>query len=68
MLYSTGIVGIFPLIIQRSNLDGGTLNLVEGMLTLDGGTHLPSNLSSGCNIGVARGGPGGPGPPQSKYH
>ena len=41
-------VGLFFLIIQRSNLDGGTpksrwgtLNLNEGTLTLDGGTHVP---------------------------
>ena len=36
----------FCLIIQRSNLDGGTLNLDGGTLTLDGGTRPPYNLST----------------------
>ena len=49
-------LGLFRLIIQRSNLDGGhlnldggTLNLDGGMLTLDGGRvlpRLPYNLST----------------------
>ena len=52
---------IFPLTIQRSNLDGGTpksrwgdaqsqwgaLNLDGGALNLDGGTRSPYNLSTG---------------------
>ena len=59
--YSRGIwcyirpdfVGLFPLIKQRSNLDGGTpksrwgtLNLDGGTLKLDGGTRPPYNLST----------------------
>ena len=46
-------VGLFRLIIQGSNLDGGhknldrgTLNLNEGTLTLDGGARPPYNLST----------------------
>ena len=35
-----------PFIIQRLNLDGGTLNLEGGTLTLDGGERPPSNLST----------------------
>ena len=49
-----GGLGLFRLIIQRSNLDGGTpksrwgtLNLDGGTLTLDGGTRPPYNLSTG---------------------
>ena len=42
-------VGLFPLIIQRSNLDGEMLNLDGRMLTLDGVRVPPSppyNLSA----------------------
>ena len=55
-LYSAGIcriyscwLALFRLIIQRSNLDGGTLNLDGGTLTLDGGTRPPYNLSTVSN-------------------
>ena len=54
-------VGLFPLINQRSNLDGGrlnldgggTLNLDGGTLKLDGGTRPPRptyNLSTGYSL------------------
>ena len=33
--------------VERLNLDGGTLNLDWGKLTLDGGTRPPYNLSTG---------------------
>ena len=52
-------LGLFRLIIQRSNLDGGhlnldgeTLNLDGGTLTINGGSVLPCppyNLSTGCS-------------------
>ena len=55
-LYSAGICRIyscwlahFRLIMQRSNVDRGTLNLDGGTLTLDGGTCPPYNLSTERN-------------------
>ena len=51
-------LGLFCLIIQRSNLDGGTpksrwgdakSQWGGGTLTLDGGTRPPYNLSAECN-------------------
>ena len=36
-------LGLFRLIIQRSNLDGGALNLDGGTLTFDGGTRPPAS-------------------------
>ena len=51
-------VGLFPLINQLSNLDGGRLNLDKGTLKLDGGTRPPPpsppyNLNTGYNHGWA---------------